>query len=55
MHGISVPPVMAGPRPRETGRRPGMAFNFAVNLKTAKSLGLSIPQSLLLRASTVVQ
>ncbi len=30
-------------------------FNFAVNLKTAKALSLTFPQSILIRADQVIQ
>jgi hypothetical protein len=37
------------------GSREGRAFDLAVNLKTARLLGLTIPQSVLLQATQVIE
>jgi putative ABC transport system substrate-binding protein len=37
------------------GEKPATKFEMAVNLKTAKGLGLAVPPSILLRATEVVE
>lgn len=47
--------VLRGARPGEIPIQPPGRFELIVNSKTAKGLGLTIPQSLLLRADRVIQ
>jgi putative ABC transport system substrate-binding protein len=47
--------ILRGAKPAELPVQFPVKYEMAVNLKTAKSLGLTVPQSILLRADEVIE